>query len=278
MKMYICLMLSRRQCNMSFLAFLPPAPLFTACKPTFNRFRSYIPAYKSPLHAIGRRQSIICEPRHGRNALPCTMVFTGIVEEMGTVLSLQNLDNEDGGVNMVVSAQTCLSGVNLGDSIAVNGTCLTVTQIKDGSFTFGLAPETLRCTNLGDLSTGSLVNLERSLAADGRFGGHVVQGHVDCTGCIKDIKREKDAIWYTISIPQENMKYIVEKGYIAIDGTSLTVCDVIDEQNCFTFMMIPYTQAHVVIALKDVNSIVNIEVDITGKYIERIMAAKRISV
>lgn len=202
------------------------------------------------------------------------MVFTGIVEEMGDVILIENLQSEEGGVNMKVSARTTMEGVKLGDSIAVNGTCLTVTELTSESFTFGLAPETLRRTNLGQLVAGSKVNLERSLAANGRFGGHVVQGHVDCTGTITNIAREKDAIWYTICVPAEFMKYIVEKGYITVDGASLTVCDIFDDRKSFTFMMIPFTQAHVVTALKSIDDVVNIEVDITGKYIERIMAAR----
>lgn len=206
------------------------------------------------------------------------MVFTGIVEEMGTVERIENLESADGGVNMAVSAATTLSGVKLGDSISVNGTCLTVTELADGSFTFGLAPETLRRTNLGTLRAGSRVNLERSLAADGRFGGHVVQGHIDCTGTITKIVPEKDAIWYTIKVPQEYMKYVVEKGYITVDGASLTVCDVLDKESAFTFMMIAYTQAHICTALKKEGDLVNIEVDITGKYVERIMAARGMSV
>lgn len=206
------------------------------------------------------------------------MVFTGIVEEMGTVDRIENLDSADGGVNVVISATTTMPGVILGDSIAVNGTCLTVTAIGDGTFTFGLAPETLRRTNLGVLRAGSRVNLERSLAADGRFGGHVVQGHVDCTGTIRKIMPEKDAVWYTIEVPKEYMKYLVEKGYITVDGASLTVCDVVDEECAFTFTMIPYTQAQVCTALKKAGDVVNIEVDITGKYIERILAARGTSV
>lgn len=205
------------------------------------------------------------------------MVFTGIVEEMGTVERIENLDSAGGGVNMVVSAATTLSGVKLGDSISVNGTCLTVTEFADGTFSFGLAPETLRRTNLGTLRAGSRVNLERSMAADGRFGGHMVQGHVDCMGTIAKIVPEKDAIWYTIHVPQEYMKYVVEKGYITIDGASLTVCDVLDKEGSFTVTMIAYTQAYICTALKKEGDVVNIEVDITGKYIERIMAARGMS-
>lgn len=202
------------------------------------------------------------------------MVFTGIVEEMGKVRTIENLTSDEGGVNLVISAEKALGGVRLGDSISVNGTCLTVTELTGQSFKFGLAPETLRRTNLGRLETGSFVNLERSLAADGRFGGHVVQGHVDCTGQITAIRPEKDAIWFTIVIPPEYMKYVVEKGYITVDGASLTVCDVSDAAKTFTFMMIAYTQAHIVTALKSIGDMVNIEVDITGKYIERIIAAR----
>lgn len=203
-----------------------------------------------------------------------TMVFTGIVEEMGKVTKIENLASAEGGVNLIVSAEKTLGGVKLGDSISVNGTCLTVTELAGQTFMFGLAPETLRRTNLGKLVQGSSVNLERSLAADGRFGGHVVQGHVDCTGQIKAMRSEKDAIWFTIAVPPDYMKYVVQKGYITVDGASLTVCDVSDADNTFTFMMIAYTQAHVVTALKTVGDEVNIEVDITGKYIERIMAVK----
>lgn len=202
------------------------------------------------------------------------MVFTGIVEEMGEVTKIENLSSEEGGVSLTVSADVTTEGVKLGDSISVNGTCLTVTHLGEDKFTFGLAPETLRRTNLGKLVPGSQVNLERSLAANGRFGGHVVQGHVDCTGLIISIDKEKEALWFKIAVPSDYMKYVVEKGYITVDGASLTVCDVYDKESMFTFMMIAYTQAHVVTATKSVGDVVNIEVDITGKYIERIVAAR----
>ena len=194
------------------------------------------------------------------------MVFTGIVEEMGTVVSI-----EDSGecVNMTVSAAATLEGVLLGDSISVNGACLTVTVLAEDSFTFGLAPETLRRTNLGDLSAGDTVNLERSMTPLSRFGGHIVQGHVDCTGEIIEVQPEKDAVWFTIRVDHKYMKYIVEKGYITVDGASLTVCDVGDSS--FTFMMIPFTRQKVTTASKTVGGKVNIECDITGKYIESMM-------
>jgi riboflavin synthase len=200
------------------------------------------------------------------------MVFTGIVEEMGTVTSMKNIDAEDGAVNIQVAGGKTVDGVALGDSVCVNGTCLTVTDLGSGRFTFGLAPETLRRTNLGMLQVGSKVNLERSLPANGRFGGHVVQGHVDTTGEILSIQLDKDAIVFEIGIDRNMMKYIVEKGYVAVDGASLTVCEV--KESSFKFMMIQYTQAHVVTASKAVGDIVNVEVDITGKYIEKLLAAR----
>ena len=199
------------------------------------------------------------------------MMFTGIVEEMGTVAAISNLDSEDGGVEMKLQADTVLEKTKLGDSIAVNGTCLTVTKLEPGAFMVGLAPETLRRTNLGQLKTGSLVNLERSLAADGRVGGHFVQGHVDGTGVIEQKRQEKDAIWLTIKPENRGLlKYIVPKGYIAVDGTSLTVVNVTD--STFDFMLIPYTQEHIIVPRKAVGDAVNLEVDITGKYIEKFLS------
>ncbi len=197
------------------------------------------------------------------------MVFTGIVEEMGTVKSIDNLDAAEGGVTMTVSAKTAQEGSKIGDSISINGTCLSITSMTGESLTFGLVPETLQRTNLGKLQPGHRVNLERSLSANARFGGHIVQGHVDCTGTISEKREEKDALWFTIRIPRRFMKYVVEKGYIAVDGTSLTVCDVFDDG--FSFTMIPITQDSVVTAAKNVGDEVNIECDITGKYIERMV-------
>lgn len=248
------------------LAFSTPAGVGSFLK---SRAGNNVTALDS--HNCARR------PRHlttsfSKYVIAPAMVFTGIVEEMGEVLSIENLTSADGGVTMQVAAKTTVGGVSLGDSISVNGTCLTVTQLEPETFTFGLAPETLRRTNLGVLSVGSPVNLERSLAADGRFGGHVVQGHVDTTGKIVSLTRDKEAIVFEVELEPGMMKYIVEKGYITVDGASLTVIDV--TATTFTFMMIAYTQAHVVTALKKVGDVVNIEVDITGKYIEKIMAAR----
>lgn len=202
------------------------------------------------------------------------MVFTGIVEEMGVVQSIENLQSEEGHVTLTVKSDVTHQGVRIGDSISVNGTCLTVTHLGDHTYAFGLAPETLRRTNLGRLREGAPVNLERSMAADGRFGGHVVQAHVDCTGRITAKRVEKEAMWFTICISKEMMTLVVQKGYVTVDGASFTVCDVIDDTNEFTFMMIAHTQAHVVTALCDVGDLVNIETDITGKYIARMLKAR----
>lgn len=200
------------------------------------------------------------------------MVFTGIVEEMGKVRAIENLGSDDGGVTMTVECAKAASDANIGDSIAVNGTCLSITSITGDELQFGLVPETLSRTNLGRLEPGHLVNLERSMSANSRFGGHVVQGHVDCTGTVADVRRDKDALWFTIRIPDKFMKYVVEKGYIAVDGASLTVCDVLPDT--FTFTMIPITQESVVTASKSPGDLVNIECDITGKYIERMLACR----
>ncbi len=195
-------------------------------------------------------------------------MFTGIVEEMGTVDGLREVD---GGWTLTVNADVTLGGVKLGDSLAINGTCLTVTDITEVQFSVGVSPETLRRTNLGDLNPGDNVNLERSLAADGRVGGHFVQGHVDGTGVIRDFKPEGDSLWVTVEAGPEIMRYIVPKGYIAVDGTSLTVVDVTEDT--FTFMLIAYTQQHIVLPNKSVGDRLNLEVDVVGKYVEKFIGA-----
>lgn len=218
----------------------------------------------------------LSQSRSLRTGLRCNrraphMVFTGIVEETGTVTAIRNLEADSGHVNLTVDAKVTLNDATLGDSISVNGTCLTITEMTGDSFTFGLAPETLRRTNLGDLANGDKVNLERSVSGMGRFGGHVVQGHVDCVGSIVRKEREKESVWFWIKVPKEMCKYLVEKGYVAVDGASLTVCEVNDDTCEFSFMMIEYTQEKVVTAGKQVGENVNIEVDIMGKYVERIV-------
>lgn len=200
-------------------------------------------------------------------------LFTGIVEELGQVKLLGT--TKDDGFDLRISAKTVLEGVNLGVSIAVNGTCLTVTEFdtKLEEFTVGLSPETLRKTSLSELEQGSLVNLERAIQPVGRMGGHFVQGHVDGTGEIVSMEAEGDSLWIKVKADKSLLKYIVPKGFIAVDGTSLTVVDVFDEEGCFNFMLVAYTQQKVVIPLKKVGQKVNLEVDILGKYVERLLSS-----
>ncbi|XP_059663154.1 riboflavin synthase-like [Cornus florida] len=204
---------------------------------------------------------------------PVRSLFTGIVEEMGEIKELGVAD--DGGFTMKIHAKTVLEDVNLGDSIAVNGTCLTVTQFDTqlSHFTIGLSPETLRKTSLIELLPGSLVNLERALKPSTRMGGHFVQGHVDGTGEIVEAEPEGDSLWVKVKTSSDLLKYIVPKGFIAVDGTSLTVVKVFDEEECFNFMLVAYTQQKVVIPLKKVGQKVNLEVDILGKYVERLLSS-----
>ncbi|KAJ1836660.1 Riboflavin synthase alpha chain [Coemansia sp. RSA 2711] len=202
-------------------------------------------------------------------------MFTGIVECLGTVVEFTRLDTTAAGGNgaslAISGARSILDDCHLGDSIAINGTCLTVTEFTDDMFKVGLAPETLSRTNLGKLQPGDRVNLERALAAGHRFGGHFVQGHIDTTADIIEITPDANSIWYKLRVDDGRlMPYIIPKGFIAVDGTSLTVCDVNDEERWFTIMMIAYTQSHVVMPSKKVGDQVNIEVDMLGKYVEKV--------
>nr|GLL34755.1 riboflavin synthase [Ipomoea trifida] len=191
---------------------------------------------------------------------------------MGEVRHIGYEDPES--FTMKIGAKTVLDGVNLGDSIAVNGTCLTVTEFDTqlSEFTVGLAPETLRKTSLSELEHGSRVNLERALTPNSRMGGHFVQGHVDGTGVILGLDPEGDSLWVKVKTTKELIKYIVPKGFIAVDGASLTVVDVFDDE-CFNFMLVAYTQQKVVIPLKKIGQKVNLEVDILGKYVERLLSS-----
>jgi len=196
-------------------------------------------------------------------------MFTGIVEEIGQVRSLRD---SQGSWVLTVEAQQTLGGTRLGDSIAVNGVCLTVTALLPGGFTFGLAPETLSRTNLGDLKSGDGVNLERSMAADGRFGGHFVQGHVDGTGVLAQKEVDGDSLRMAVQAAPATLRYLVPKGYVAIDGTSLTVIDVLQDR--FTFMLVAYTQQHIVLPRREPGSRVNLEVDVMSKYVERLLHSR----
>ena len=193
-------------------------------------------------------------------------MFTGIVEEVGTVRSIQRGSTSS---FIEIQAHTVLEGTKLGDSIAVNGVCLTVTELGRDSFRADVMSETLSRSSLGSLTAGSPVDLERAMAAGGRFGGHIVSGHIDGTGTITDIKKDGLAHWYTISAPAGIMRYIVEKGSVAIDGISLTVARVTDSS--FSVSIIPHTSAQTVLSHKKAGDIVNLENDIVGKYVQKFM-------
>lgn len=193
-------------------------------------------------------------------------MFTGIIEEVGTVESIQRSGNKS---FIRIKAQKVLEDVKLGDSIAVNGVCLTVTDSGVSFFQADVMNETLSRSSLGNLHSGSLVDLERAMAANGRFGGHIVSGHIDGTGTVTDIKNDGIAVWYTVAAKPEIMRYIVEKGSIAIDGISLTVAKVTDSS--FSVSVIPHTASQTVLGTKKAGDTVNLENDIIAKYVEKLM-------
>ncbi|MBO4992293.1 MAG: riboflavin synthase [Firmicutes bacterium] len=193
-------------------------------------------------------------------------MFTGIIEEIGFVRHV--ISGSDSG-EIQIGARKVLEGTKIGDSIAVNGVCLTVTRLLRDGFTADVMPETLRRTNLGRLGVGDPVNLERAMAADGRFGGHIVSGHIDGTGTIAQRKPEGNAILVTIQAPSHIMDLIVEKGSIAIDGISLTVASL--EYDRFQVSIIPHTGEETILLKKNVGRAVNLENDIVGKYVQKLL-------
>ena len=195
-------------------------------------------------------------------------MFTGLVEEVGRVRSLRPAEDA-GDAHLGISADVVLGETRVGDSILVNGACLTVDEIGAGGLVFYTMPETLRRTALGDLSEGSPVNLERAMAAGGRLGGHIVQGHVDGVGEVLDVRPEGDAEIWTFLAPPSVLRYAVEKGSVSIDGISLTVVSVEDDR--FTVSILPHTRSHTNLGELGVGSHVNLEADVVGKYVERLM-------
>ena len=192
-------------------------------------------------------------------------MFTGIVEEIGTINSLANSV-------LTIQAEQVLADIKLGDSISVNGTCLTVVNFTESKFSVDLAPETLRRTAFGNLNPGDTVNLERALAANDRFGGHMVQGHVDATGRVISIRNEGDSSIFRISNPKRLKPYLVEKGFIAVDGISLTIVKVFTSS--FTLSVIPYTRMNTNLRDQTIGGNVDLEVDILAKYVENLMAQR----
>ena len=193
-------------------------------------------------------------------------MFTGIVEEMGQIRSIVR-----GASSAVLSieANLILEDLKIGDSVAVSGVCLTATSIGAGGFTADVMHETLNRSSLGALQKGSHVNLERAMLANGRFGGHIVSGHIDGTGTIGSIQKDDNALWYTILADAKLLRYIVEKGSVTIDGISLTVADV--QSDRFAVSLIPHTAKVTVLGEKRTGDIVNLETDIIGKYVEKLM-------
>ncbi len=189
-------------------------------------------------------------------------MFTGIVEEVGVVAKIS--DN-----GMTVLATKVTEDLKLGDSIAVNGTCLTAVSFGRTEFSVDLSPETVRRTSLGRLSVGGPVNLERALLASDRMGGHIVQGHVDGTGRIMSTKRDGDSTIFRIRVPKRLNRYIVEKGFVAVDGISLTVVKI--GASSFTLAVIPYTLKNTNLAALSVGDRVNLEADILAKYVESLL-------
>lgn len=189
-------------------------------------------------------------------------MFTGIIEELGTV---GQMDRRPDSIRLTIEAEKVLEGTNLGDSIAVNGVCLTVTSMTDHAFTADVMHETMNRSSLGDIRPGSKVNLERAMQLNGRFGGHIVSGHIDGTGHISRVVTDGIAKVFTISIPKDMAPFIVEKGSIAIDGISLTVASVGNSQ--FTVSIIPHTMANTTLFMKHSGAVVNLETDVIGKYV-----------
>jgi len=197
-------------------------------------------------------------------------VFTGLVEEVGRVVSV-----EEGEIfRLRVSAGRVIDGTRIGDSVSVNGVCLTVSELEDGTLSFYAMPETLRRTALGDLVEGRPVNLERAMSPAGRFGGHIVQGHVDGVGQVVSVCPEGDAEIWEFDAPEGVLRYAVEKGSICVDGISLTVVSVLDTS--VTVSILPQTRANTNLGELGAGDRVNLEADIIGKYVERLLEPRLI--
>lgn len=193
-------------------------------------------------------------------------MFTGIVEEIGEIISIKRGAKS---AELTIMGRLVTTDSKVGDSIAVNGVCLTATSINGNLFTADVMAESMRRTALGSLKTGSRVNLERAMRADGRFGGHIVSGHIDGTGTIAGLEREDNAVWVIIDAPSTILRYVIEKGSIAIDGISLTVAYVDD--TCFKVSIIPHTAEETTLLGKKPGDAVNLENDVIGKYVEKLL-------
>ncbi|QDP39580.1 riboflavin synthase [Radiobacillus deserti] len=193
-------------------------------------------------------------------------MFTGIVEEKGKV---KTLIRSHQSLSLTIDASKVLGDLVIGDSVAINGVCLTVTSFTSGSFTVDVMPETFRATSLATLKRGSTVNLERAMSASGRFGGHFVSGHVDVVGEIMQVWREDIALYVYIKVPHDELRYLTYKGSICVDGTSLTVFGV--KEDGFVISLIPETQRATILGEKNQGDVVNVEYDMLAKYMERFL-------
>ena len=192
-------------------------------------------------------------------------MFTGIVEELGKIESIKN----KGGLSYTISSQIVLDDLEIGDSIAVNGVCLTVTRKTTKTFTIQLVDETLNKSNLGDMKLGNKVNLERSMKLSDRFGGHIVQGHIETIGVILDKQVEKNEVRLFVGLDPEWMRFCIPKGSITLDGVSLTIAAI--NGNIIEIALIPHTMENTTLGIKNKSDTLNIETDIIGKYIDRLL-------
>lgn len=196
-------------------------------------------------------------------------MFTGIIEEIGIIRHF-NIQGNSGTIE--IKAKRVLENTKIGDSIAVNGICLTVTALKADGFTADVMAETVRRSSMSEAKAGDSVNLERAMVADGRFGGHIVSGHIDGTGVITEYRKEENAIWVRITTTRNILQLIVEKGSICIDGISLTVAKVSEQD--FQVSVIPHTGEETTLLQKKIGDQVNLENDVVGKYVQRLLFSK----
>lgn len=197
-------------------------------------------------------------------------LFTGLIEEVGTIRGIQKGARS---CVLTIGCRTVLENTKIGDSIAVSGVCLTVTSLGRDCYTADVMSETMNRSSLGQLRAGAKVNLERAMPADGRFGGHIVSGHIDGTGTVTAVTPDDNAVWYTVAAKPEILRYIVEKGSITIDGISLTVAYV--DESCFKVSIIPHTRQVTALRERGVGDTVNLECDIIGKYVEKLMLPRQ---
>ena len=193
-------------------------------------------------------------------------MFTGIIEELGKI---QEIETRSSGMQFTISAKLVMDDLNIGDSISINGVCLTVTEKKEKEFNLDLVPETLEKSNLGELIEGNYVNLERAMQASDRIGGHILQGHVETLGVILDKQQQEDNAVISVGLDPEWLRYCIPKGSIALDGISLTIAKI--EANIVEIALIPHTLENTTLGLKSKSDTLNIETDIIGKYIDRLL-------